>query len=194
MCSIPCRIGTNKSALMSCSVNIRRRMEPPFPKDTVGNLLWKTVVPYECRSPAESEDSELLAVVSLLRKSFPEVNSSYVEKLKGEGGLEGISGWLDEVEKRYSDEGVEAYSLNSWCQMGFNEVDFGWGRAVWVSPGGSLNAPPTRGMLLVDAKRREEGEVEAWVRMEEERMEILMQEPEFLAFASPNPTISVCLN
>lgn len=169
-------------------VNLRQKVDPPLPEDAVGNVVWKAIASY--RSHPDCEPG-LPSLVSSLRKSFSDMKKDYVEKLKGEEGLAEIKRWLDKVDEEYSDVDVEAYAFISFCRMGFNELDFGRGRPIWVSPGSLHNAPFDRGVFMLDAKWGKERELEAWVYVEREKLAILKQDPEFLKFASLNP--SICL-
>ncbi|KAK4789888.1 hypothetical protein SAY86_017192 [Trapa natans] len=182
--------GRNKSAVLAHLVNLRQKVDPPLPEDAVGNVVWKAISSHRSSSP-ENCQPELPVLVGSLRKSFSDMKKDYVGKLTGEGGISEVTRWLDAVDGEYSDADVEAYAFISFCRMGFNELDFGRGMPLWVSPGPLHNAPFDRGVFLLDARMGKERELEAWVCMEREKMAILKRDAEFLGFASLNPSISI---
>ncbi|XP_076951782.1 epi-neemfruitin B 7-O-acetyltransferse L7AT-like [Bidens hawaiensis] len=82
---------------------------------------------------------------------------------------------------------TEYYIFTSWCKMGFNDIDFGWGKPSWVS---GLIGKGFKGFFnlvtLMDTKCGEG--VEAWVTLDEEELKILQCNPELLAYASVDPS------
>lgn len=80
-----------------------------------------------------------------------------------------------------------SYGFTSWRNMGLNEVDFGWGKPSWVSLAGPENSVLKNVVVLKEAILGDG--IEAWIMLDEDEMNILENDQQFLAFASHNPTI-----
>ncbi|KAI9076258.1 hypothetical protein K1719_041753 [Acacia pycnantha] len=85
--------------------------------------------------------------------------------------------------KKKKKEETVVYKCTSWCRSGLYEVDYGWGKPVWIS---SVNKIVNNTVALMDAK---DGGVEALVTLDEKDMEIFEQEQELHLFAQLNPSI-----
>ncbi|GKV25914.1 hypothetical protein SLEP1_g35290 [Rubroshorea leprosula] len=86
-----------------------------------------------------------------------------------------------------SETGAEVYGFTNWLNLGLNEIDFGWGKPIWVGFLGEVHSPFCS--ITVFKELGKNSAVEAWITLEEEKMSVLENNPEFLAFASPNPSI-----
>ena len=78
--------------------------------------------------------------------------------------------------------------------MGLNEVDFRWGKPVWVSQVGAKYLSLTcsnSAMLLDGTDAAGVNNIELWLILDHREMAVLETDPEFLAFASPNPPILI---
>ncbi|KAK4279665.1 hypothetical protein QN277_011406 [Acacia crassicarpa] len=76
--------------------------------------------------------------------------------------------------------------FTSWCNLGFNELDFGWGKPLWVSFGGATQETDPNTVVLIDTSQG----IEAWIPMPEEYLAVLEKDKDFLTYASINPTVS----
>ncbi|XVF35844.1 hypothetical protein REPUB_Repub19eG0006100 [Reevesia pubescens] len=101
---------------------------------------------------------EFQLLVALLRKSIMETSGKFVEQLQ----------------------------LTSMCKVGIYEADFGWGKPMWVSPGG-INGLVFQNLAFLIDTRKGDG-IEAWVTLDEKDMAILQSDTEILSFASLDPS------
>ncbi|XP_019159452.1 PREDICTED: vinorine synthase-like [Ipomoea nil] len=141
------------------NVNLRARMNPPLPEATFGNL-W---------SPVETPPSETCPddahLVFQLRTSMREINAEYVEALQnGKGHSEHLRKWrlTGEVEAEFLD-------FSSWCRFPIYEVNFSWGRPVWVC----TTSFPYKNFIVLMSTKCGDG-IEAWINMREEDDDIYM--------------------
>ncbi|PON84390.1 Transferase [Trema orientale] len=147
--------GARRASVMAQVVKIRPRMKSKALKSSIGNLFW-----YSLAASSHVDMVELCELVRTLRESL----LSFNEFLDGahQGKLTFITNW-----ERF-----------------FNEVDFGWGKPIWVGAHGKagrlMNAT-----VLVEAQGGKV--IEAFVTLEESHMAALEKDPKFLAFASLNP-------
>ncbi|XP_039154826.1 BAHD acyltransferase At5g47980-like [Eucalyptus grandis] len=161
------------------SVNLRRRTKPSLPEHAVGNIDWKA---FAVHDSLEAE-AELPRLVEPLRRLIAEIDGDLMKKIWGETALVEVSKWLGEVKEIYERAKHDCYTFVNWCNMGFNDVDFGWGRPAWVSLGNFGDEAFRNLVILVDAPSGDG--IEAWIVLEEREMVPLERDPKFLAFASP---------
>ncbi|OIT30081.1 PREDICTED: vinorine synthase-like [Nicotiana attenuata] len=138
------------------AVNIRSRMNPTLPYHSFGNL-WTTAVAF--LSP-KSEEIEIDDLLYHLRSAIRKINSDYTEILQnGEEFLKRMS----KLAELFSKKEVEFYNFSSWCRFPVYEVDFGWGKPVWVC---TTTFPYQNTVIFVGTKCGEG--IEAWVNMLED--------------------------
>ena len=79
---------------------------------------------------------------------------------------------------------LNIYFSSSWCKFPVYEIDFGWGKPIWVSNG---VFSPTNTIVLGDTKCGTG--IEAWVTLNAQVMALFEQDEELLSFASLNPKV-----
>lgn len=75
---------------------------------------------------------------------------------------------------------IDVYMFTSWCRFPFYEIDFGWGKPVWMS---RIHAPYEATFLL----DTQDGDgIEAWVSFKKQDMPLFLRhiEDDLLAFTS----------
>lgn len=154
--------------------------------NSIGNILWFVTAVNNPTEEAETTD-QLCDLLKLLRESLKGFDNDYLQTFCGEKGIGAFSKYLDEgMEFIYSSE-PEVYSFTSWTNI-VGEVDFGWGRPFWIGVVGNVG-PTFRNFTVLVETHRGMG-IEAWVTLDKKQMSIMEEDPQFLAFASPNPDIS----
>ncbi|KAI5420004.1 hypothetical protein KIW84_043976 [Lathyrus oleraceus] len=88
-------------------------------------------------------------------------------------------------------EGMEnknpiSFVFTSWSNMGFKEMDFGWGKPLWIAQRGGTKETIPNTVVLMETW---EG-IEAWVTMAEKHLDDLKNDVEFHKFAKLNPNIN----
>ncbi|KAK3033332.1 hypothetical protein RJ639_034179 [Escallonia herrerae] len=121
--------GSRLPSLMCFPADIRRRMVPPLPRYSVGNILSMLLTDKYCTDgPAELD-----GLVSLLRKALERFKDKFVPGHQGPELYEAVSQSTQDLHGSVSTRNANPYVFNSWCDMGLNEVDLGWGKPAWVS-------------------------------------------------------------
>ncbi|XAR67949.1 Vinorine synthase, partial [Bertholletia excelsa] len=171
--------GKPEPAAFFQTVDLRRRMSPPLPDNTIGNLVWQ--VPMFIK---RGEQLELHEFISRLRKVMVEFCDEKAKKLKGMAGFMEVMCSMTKWAVHFMGNRV-LYRCSSWCRSPLYEAaDFGWGRPVWVS---SASQEFRNIVVLVDTK---DGDgVEAWVSLDKPVMALLERDKEILEFVSLNPNI-----
>ncbi|KAL1568318.1 amino-acid N-acetyltransferase [Salvia divinorum] len=112
-----------KPFLMTQAINLRKRAAPPFSEDSFGNMVWVPKVVYS--SPQEKGMADLVWEV---KRGIANIDGEFV-RLWGDDGLyEYLEKFINELPQQ-----ATWLSFSSWVNMGLNDVDFGWGKTVWLS-------------------------------------------------------------
>ncbi|KAF5729948.1 putative HXXXD-type acyl-transferase family protein [Tripterygium wilfordii] len=93
---------------------------------------------------------------------------------------------IRELSLKSVSEGMALVLINSWCNLGVYEVDYGWGKPLWVPFAGVAEAVADRAISFMDA--RDNKGVEAWVTLDEQLMSLLEHDEELLSLASVDPS------
>ncbi|WCJ19294.1 HXXXD-type acyl-transferase family protein [Euphorbia peplus] len=175
---------TPKAWILVEAVNLRRRTKPPMSNTSIGDLFWWATA----LADASLESKELHELSFLLHDAIALYGSDYMETLQGEEGFGTMSDYCSQLEGLFSDEKPDIFAFTSWCHQGITKVDFGWGEPHWVGILGKAGPEFRNLTVFVDA--RDGNGIEAWITLDEQRMKTFERDPEFLAYASPNPKIS----
>ncbi|KAK3033331.1 hypothetical protein RJ639_034178 [Escallonia herrerae] len=132
--------------------------------------------------------AELDGLVSLLRKALDRLKDKLVPDLEGPELYKAVSQSIQEIHGYASIRNANPDVFNNWCDMDLTEVDLGWGKPAWVSFIGGASRSKNVTFLLDGAK---EGDIDAWVTLDQREMDVLEEDLEFLDFASMNPPIMI---
>ncbi|KAL4023948.1 hypothetical protein IC575_017718 [Cucumis melo] len=167
------------------TVNMRKRiMHPPLSENNIGNLFWRSCAYFKSFS---NKDIDLADLQITVRQSISEVNNNNFFQQAIASQCTTLLSSLRRLHRLYA-MCSESYLFTSWRNMGFNGVDFGWGKPLWVAGGGNVFDSITRNLVILMDTMVGNG-VEAWVVLDDETMKLLENDCEFLEFASPNPSI-----
>ncbi|XP_031091094.1 (13S,14R)-1,13-dihydroxy-N-methylcanadine 13-O-acetyltransferase AT1-like [Ipomoea triloba] len=163
-----------KTHWLSHIVNFRKKLNPPLPSKCLGNILNETDTVWEV------DRGELVTGRSLVRRVvevMDKFTSDYVREMQAEGGfLKSIRARRSKISD-YNEGEIKVLSISSLCKFPFGEIDFGWGKPVWIDiPQTFLDLA-----LFVDT---EDGGVEVWIGLEHEVMCNLDKETEFQSYVS----------
>lgn len=148
------------------AVNLRARMAPPIPEESFGNYWWFTVAP--SLNGAEAKHSEL---VGKLRESITKIDKDVIKKIEnGEIFLE--------LKKAFENPSLvpETCNFTTCCRFPIYEVDFGWGKPIWVGP----PILPSKNLAILLNTSCGKG-IEAWINMFEDDIELLQRDHHLLS-------------
>ncbi|KAK1431304.1 hypothetical protein QVD17_07761 [Tagetes erecta] len=169
--------GSWKPSLLSHAVNLRKRLPSTLSENSIGNLMF--VATTKCESEYQTTLHDL---VGKIRDGVSKINSEFVNKLQGGEGIK----VMEEVIKGMKDC-VNYVGFTSWCRMGHYELDFGWGKPIWVSGSVSDGSAVYLDFVVLMDTPNGEG-IEAWVNMDEEDLLVLKHNPHLLEFTSVDPS------
>jgi len=132
---------------------------------------------------------ELNDLVSLTRESFTNINDDRLKDFQGESGFQGISESLLKQLVGIGSRNPEIFIFSSWLMFDLNDVDFGWGKPIWVGLTGEVGRPSGWGNATFFKQTGRNNEIEAWMTLNEKIMYEVERNPEFLKFSTPNPSI-----
>ncbi|CAL5416928.1 unnamed protein product [Camellia sinensis] len=192
-------LGSQKPSVMYFVVSMRPKMVPPMSQNSIGNIVWSAVV-----HRREEEATELRSTVQLLRGAVQKINGDHILSLQGDQRFAVVSGVIDELRNMYSDETPDVYTCATWCGLGFYDVDFGWGKPLWiVSPVRDGNGlvysnviflMDTVGKMKIVPTDTKSGDgVEVIILLPQSHMDKLLCDQDFITLFSINPSISVPL-
>ncbi|KAM7480922.1 hypothetical protein LguiB_005505 [Lonicera macranthoides] len=178
--------GFKQPSILLHAADLRRRMAPAVSSElSVGNIIWNSIARYDITTNNDVEVEKQLMVLE--REAIEKIKYEFVPKLQSNGGYATIREAIEELHKICSDKSLNPYIISSWCKTGLDEVDFGWGKPVWVSFMPGIDVPFKNVAILIDGETNEK--IEAWITLDHREMTVLERDHEFLAFASLNPPL-----
>lgn len=179
--------------MITHAVNLRRRIEPMQPDNTFGNILWLAFAFYECCINNNSNIINSGDLVETLSEALVSLDKESVLELEAEEAFESLSQVMGSV---CANEKIKIYRFTSWCNMGFYDVNFGWGNPIWVAHMGNINSMDAecyrskQQFVFIESGCNGKS-IELWLAADEQQLSVLENDTDFLAYATPNPSISV---
>lgn len=181
MAAAKSKSGSYRPTLLTHAVNLRRKARPPLSEHLVGNITC------HANTLCIDDESDLDGLVCQLREAITKPDADFVQSLQGAGGFRNYFQALKDEDEEYADV-KDRITFTSSSSFGFYDIDFGWGKPVWVGSagfGGSIISFSTTVILM--NTRLGDG-IEAWVYLLEDYMNFLQVDKELLAFATLDPS------
>ncbi|XP_055811430.1 stemmadenine O-acetyltransferase-like [Solanum dulcamara] len=170
---------SSRPIMVAHLVNLRSRIEPKLP-NAFGNLVFVANSEVIEMSDHELELPHLLGIV---REMFETMNSENLKALEGDDALDCIVDMATQVGSLLPQ--LDTYKFSSWCNFGLYDVDFGWGKPIFIAPFIEPISSLNKQQIILVENGRNDG-IEAWILRNNEEMLELESDEEFLAYASPN--------
>ncbi|CAL1360689.1 unnamed protein product [Linum trigynum] len=178
------------------AVDLRYRLSEPCADYWVGNLMWGNISSYQninqIHSPDDETQTTLQQLAHKLRSSIEKVDEDFMERIEGGGGREEYTR-NEEMKCKMLAAGAAGreskamyFVVSSLIRLGLYDVDFGWGKPVWI--GMAKFADHVNNVILLMESPTGYG-VEAWVALNEQDMALLERDDEFLAYVNNNQNV-----
>ncbi|KAJ7957629.1 Transferase [Quillaja saponaria] len=143
------------------SMNVRKRVVPPLPQNSFGNLIVSICI--EC---TEWSRAELKDLVAEMRKRIGEFRDHFAQRPNGrDHAIQIICEPSKKVEAIMRDASIKPSIFTSLCNFGLYDADFGWGKPIWVSI-----PPPKHSIVTTFVDTSGVDGIETWVSLTEEDM------------------------
>ncbi|XP_051123428.1 stemmadenine O-acetyltransferase-like [Andrographis paniculata] len=152
------------------AVTLRGRTNPPVNlKNVLGNCYMLAFAKHEATGDsAGGEEGFYQKLVQEMRNSIRKIDGDYISRSQeGDDYLKDLQGFSA---RQAAGELMDGCVFSSWCGFPLYEIDFGWGRPVWVS-----TAAVTVRNTTILMGTRSGGAIEAWVNMEKDKVDLLQR-------------------
>lgn len=166
-------LGFAKKFVLSQSIHIRCRADPPLPDNLVGNLIGYFL------AETNEDKPEVETLVGELRKGIREYSENKAKRLRGDGASEVICKDLIEGGELIRRDDISVLIFTSLCFDLYEAVDFGWGKPILVT---ILATGHSNVVMLMDTRGLE---LRLGVTLSKEDMSF-EQNIELLEFAYPS--------
>ncbi|KAG8369471.1 hypothetical protein BUALT_Bualt14G0017100 [Buddleja alternifolia] len=167
MCADRNKHGKTRSSIIGQAVNVRERTVPPLSKYACG--AWYSVsyvesTADECLVLENDFPGMVLKMRDVSMQGIKDCERYYLIKSLDDGF------WLIEKTKACSPD-VKSICVTDWSKFGDYELDFGFGKPIWVS---LVDVPLQDYIILMNTKDYDG--IEAWVYLHESDMPYFQQD------------------
>ncbi|XP_031126492.1 acetyl-CoA-benzylalcohol acetyltransferase-like [Ipomoea triloba] len=175
-----------RPSLLSPAMNLRGRTSfPAISNDSSGNFWTPFVAHFKPAANNEDNNKATLTWQDLVGPITDAMQTMLNLVQHGSGdeiSLAAIKAFKEVQETMaaggHGGEEVDAFICSSWCRFALYEADFGWGKPACVSVDNRSEM-----FVLMDSSGGDEG-IDVWVSMDEDKMQLLEQDPHIIAFTS----------
>ncbi|XP_074303984.1 vinorine synthase-like [Silene latifolia] len=167
---------------LTFGANLRSRTRPPLSMQSMGNIVTclHARLDYE---DGIMDDLKLEKIVRVIHATAKTVDKK-LEILQDENGGETFVAERKTAFKGSVKDKTCTLSVISWCKLGFNEIDFGFGLPDQVIPVGITYPFLRNTLMLVDYTDSHGHGIEVFVCLEDKYMPFLEADSQFMAFAT----------
>ncbi|KAJ7964370.1 Vinorine synthase [Quillaja saponaria] len=138
--------GEMRPSMTAHMVDMRRRIKEPLSKYSVGNIVFTAHGVYE----GNERKIDIKELIGIVRQLVSEVDSDFLTSLQGESGFLGMEEILKLLNEVMEQEKPFLFWFTSWCNLGLYELDFGWGKPIWVGFKGGNGRSLVDQAVLID--------------------------------------------
>ncbi|XP_019184050.1 PREDICTED: vinorine synthase-like [Ipomoea nil] len=161
-------------------VNLRKKLNPPLHSECLGNIFHTVAARWD--SEADGGGSVNAGfLVGRVAEAINKVTNDYVRAMHEEDGF--LKAILNVSKPFRNADEFKSLSVSSLCNSQFSQVDFGWGKPIWIGLGHTLEDLA----VFMDV---ENGGIEVWIGLAKEVMCNLDKDMKFHAYVSFSQIVS----
>ncbi|KAG2707972.1 hypothetical protein I3843_05G155500 [Carya illinoinensis] len=162
----------NKVCTLIQVANLRTKLEPPLSEIYFGNMSMPTgsVV-------SNNTKDGFHGIVIPMRDAINKIDMNYVKSFRESTGANG--NFITQNSERFRRGEVASLAFTSLCRFPIYDVDFGWGKPVWI---GSARLLYANIATFFDTKSGDG--IEVWINLEVEDMAKFEVDKELLSYVS----------
>ncbi|PIN25662.1 Acetyl-CoA-benzylalcohol acetyltransferase [Handroanthus impetiginosus] len=150
-------------------INVRERTIPPIPKYSCGSWVSISYVEFTSNEIEQNYQEMVLKMRESTIQAVEDCARIFSDKEFGRWVL--IDNYVDVMKKAYGNPNDKIVWITDWSKFGDYELDFGFGKPIWVS----LADVPFQDLFILMNTRNNDG-IEAWAFLHESDMEYLEQD------------------
>nr|GMD65818.1 vinorine synthase-like [Ipomoea batatas] len=167
---------TQETHLLTNVVNLRKKLNPPFHSQCLGNVIQKVASRWESEADRGGRVTAGF-LVGRVTEAIDKVTDDTVRKMDTEGWYLKTILVLSKAAAFQNADEIKVLNISSVCNLSFSQVDFGWGKPIWIGMGYTLKDLA----IFLDA---EEGGIEVLIGLTQDVMCNLDKDIEFNAYVS----------
>ncbi|KAH1206686.1 Pelargonidin 3-O-(6-caffeoylglucoside) 5-O-(6-O-malonylglucoside) 4'''-malonyltransferase [Glycine max] len=129
-------------------VDMRKRMGEPFSKGAIGNLLWPAMVLLE----DVDKNTNIRDLVRVLEEGLGKLTKELFLKVQNDPRFLGSDECAQLMLEGIATKNPITSVFTSWANMGFNELDFGRGKPLWLAQRKGTKETITNTIVLMETK------------------------------------------
>ncbi|XP_071902536.1 stemmadenine O-acetyltransferase-like [Coffea arabica] len=163
-------------------VNLRPKMSLPGDRLVFGNLAIATTALLTMSDQDDHDKKYCYDLVGLLRTAIRKINGEYIKHVQS--GVPYLNTFENNIKERLAKQPMIICKFTSWCRFPVYEVDYGWGKPIWVG----TKVPPMKNCVIFLDSSCGDG-IEAWANVVEDEMAMIPDE--LLSLATADSTARV---
>ncbi|KAI3956575.1 hypothetical protein MKW98_008872 [Papaver atlanticum] len=160
----------------SYSVNMRSKIVPPLPSNSIGNM--QTITAAVSMFTSDTEKDQYTNLVGKVKNAIRMIDGGHVKELQTTDAL--LNNMELMKEQISSGQRVNMH-FNSWLGNSLHKTDFGWGKPALMS----ICKLAFKNLVFLLDKSSGDGGIEAWVSLSKEDMTIFEHNEELKTGLSP---------
>ncbi|XP_060167905.1 acetyl-CoA-benzylalcohol acetyltransferase-like [Lycium barbarum] len=166
--------GHSRDSCFLFPINLRGKSNLPSLEHALGNFYVTVVATLEANQLRKELNDFVNSIGSTARDTSLSIGKASVDEIISLS----INCGTEIINKFGQGDKMDIYACTSWCRFPWYEVDFGWGKPIWVSSVGR----PFEIISLFDTKSGDG--IEAWVSLKENDMAEFERDPDILSSTS----------
>ncbi|GAB2280572.1 hypothetical protein Dimus_015199 [Dionaea muscipula] len=173
---------SRKRCGVNYNIDLRTSTRPSLADNSIGNFGLPNIF------PVRDDEMDLKSILGKFKACKEETDEKFATRNSEDEWSVNVYKGMMKLVKKFLFRPAEVFSIWRWSKLPFYEVDFGWGKPVWVA-----SVPCKDNVHLLhktnSTGRGGGGGTEAFISLDPKLMTFLEQNDQLLAFAFLNPSV-----